>query len=141
MTTLFPTASPPEPAKADVLIAEYIALRDGKKAAEEAYKTWVEQNYNRRMGEIEVKLMEQLHAAGVDSFKTKEGTAFKRTETSVTVADGGQFQRFVIGSNLWELIDFRANKTAVKSFLEEHKSLPPGLNHSETFVVSVRRPS
>lgn len=141
MDQLFPMPPPTEEPKPDALIAEYVGLRDGKKAADKAYEEWLDQHYNRRLRQIEIALLEQLNKQGAESIKTPAGTAFKSTETSITVADGGQFQRFVIGSNLWELVDFRANKTAVKEFLESQKALPPGLNHSETYVVRVRRAS
>lgn len=123
------------------LIQEYIHLRDGKKAAEDAIKTWLNNNFNHRMDRIETELMAFLNDAKSDSVKSEHGTAFKRTETSVTVANSSEFSRFVISEELWELIDFRANKTAVKEYLEKTEALPPGVNLSAVTVLSVRKPS
>lgn len=140
----FGAGSPADAAQAPKpvdLIAEYIALRDKKKAAEEQIKIWLNTQFNGRMDRIEVELLAFLNDAGSDSIKTGYGTAFKRTETSVTVADQKEFSRFVIGSQSWDLIDFRANKTGVKAFLEENQQLPPGVNHTTATVISVRKPS
>jgi len=136
-----PTEAGPQPPRPIDLITEYIQLRDRKKAAEEAYKQWVEANINRRLDRIEAELMAFLNDSGTDSIKTANGTAFKRTETSVTVADQKEFSRYVISSEAWGLIDFRASKTGVKEFLEEHQSLPPGINFIPATVISVRKPS
>lgn len=137
-------AQSPRPAEvtpAD-LIEEYIKLRDGKKADEEKIKEWVAQKYTARMDQIEAILMDCLNNLDADSLKTDVGTCFKRVETSVTVAVPSEFQRHVIGTQQWELIDFRANKTAVKQFVEENDgSLPPGVNMTQTTVLSVRRPA
>lgn len=123
------------------LVAEYVRLRDAKNAAEDAIKAWTEENFARRMRVIETQLMAFLNDGKIDSIKTDGGTAFKRTETSITVADQAAFSRYVIGGEHWKLIDFRASKSGVKEFLEEHKELPPGVNHTSTTVISVRKPS
>jgi hypothetical protein len=124
------------------LIEEFIKLRDGKKAAEDKMKQWLDDHYNARMEQIEAHLMDSLNQLEADSVKTEHGTAFKRIETSVTVATPHDFQRHVIGTQQWELIDFRANKTAVKAFVEANDgALPPGVNMTQTTVLSVRRPS
>lgn len=136
-----PTAVGPEAPKPIDLITEYIQLRERKKAAEETYKQWLDTNFNRRLERIEVELMAFLNETGSDSIKTVNGTAFKRSETSVTVADQKEFSRFVVGSEAWALIDFRASKTGVKEYLEEHQALPPGINFTASTAISVRKPS
>jgi hypothetical protein len=123
------------------LIAEYIRLRDQKKEAEAQAKAWIDNQFTHRMDRIETELMAFLNDAGSESVKTGAGTAFKRIETSITVADQKEFSRFVIGSQAWDLLDFRASKTGVKSYLEENQNLPPGLNHTTATVISVRKPS
>lgn len=123
------------------LIAEYIRLRDAKKAWEEKLKEAMHLQYIGPMEAIEEALKSCLNELGVDSMKTAAGTAFRRTEVSVTVADQAAFSRHVIGQQAWDLIDFRANKTGVKAFVEEHGVQPPGVNYTPTSVVSVRKPT
>jgi len=45
----------------------------------------------------------------------------------------------VIGSEAWDLLDRKANVTAVSDFIEENNAPPPGVNFSTTYVVGVRR--
>jgi hypothetical protein len=133
--------TPAEVTPAD-LIEEYLRLREKKKLAEEKFKEWLAANYTGRMDIIEAILMDSLNNLGADSLKTDVGTCFKRVETSVTVGSPAEFQRHVIGSGQWELIDFRANKTAVKAFVEDNGGeTPPGVNMTQTTVLSVRRPA
>jgi hypothetical protein len=128
--------------KPDKLIQEYIRLRDQKKAAEDKMDAWLKLNFSNRIKEIEAGLSHHLASMGVESFKTEHGTAFTKTETSVTVADATEFKRHVIGTEDWGLIDFRANKTAVKEFVENNEGLlPPGVNMTQTAIVQVRKPA
>jgi hypothetical protein len=49
--------------------------------------------------------------------------------------------RYVIANQKFELLDRRANVTAVKEFVKENKEQPPGCNLSAVETVGVRRPS
>jgi hypothetical protein len=86
-------------------------------------------------------LLRMLNATGQDSAKTKDGTAYITTQVSATLADAEAFRRHVIGTESWELLDWRANKTAVKDFVSEHQEPPPGVNYSTMRVVGVRAPT
>ena len=135
------TASPfplPKITPAD-LVAEYVALRDGKKANEELQKAWIKENFTDRMDELELLLLDFLNTSGADSIASPGGTAYKKLDTSVTVSDAAEFRRHVIGSEAWELIDWRANKTAVKDLLDAGAGLPPGVNYSSAYSVGIRR--
>jgi hypothetical protein len=134
-TSPFPQA-PITPAQ---LVAEYIVLRDQKKAADEQYKAFIEQHYTNRMNELELLLLDFLNTSGADSIASPDGTAYKKLDTSVTVSDAAAFRRHVIGTEAWELIDWRANKTAVKDLLEGGDGLPPGVNYSSAYSVGIRR--
>lgn len=127
----------PTPAE---LIAEYVDLRDRKTEATARVAEFMQMNFQQRIDEIELTLLETLNAQGADSIKSAHGTAFKRIETSVTVADASEFKRHVIGTESWDLLDIRANKTAVKGFVEANDGkLPPGINMTQDTVISVRR--
>lgn len=134
--------TPPNPLDgrkpADV-IEEFIKLRDQKKVADETYKAWCKQNYDDQMDKIESWLLDQLNKLGLDNFAAPSGTAYKKLTTSVTVADQREFQRHVIGSEQWELADWRANKTVIGDMVEKGEQLPPGVNYSSFFTVGIRR--
>jgi hypothetical protein len=46
---------------------------------------------------------------------------------------------YVIQHNAWDLIDRKANVTAVEGFINQHNSPPPGVNFASVFVAGVRR--
>jgi len=121
------------------LVEEFIRLRDEKKRAEDTYKVWLDENYNNRMNEIELTLLDQLNQLGVDSVASKAGTAYKKLSTSVTTADGREFRRHIIGGELWDLIEFRPSKTAVNDLVEKGEPVPPGLNRSTFYSIGIRR--
>lgn len=131
-------ATPAGPAE---LIEEYIKLRDGKKIADDTYEAWLQENYKTRMVELEGVLLDTLNKLGIDSLAGPSGTVYKRITTSVTVADAGEFRRHVIGSEQWDLIDWRANKTTINDMVEKNELLPPGINRSEFWTVGIRRKS
>jgi hypothetical protein len=89
---------------------------------------------------LEGALMTHLLATGVDSIAARGiGTAYKTTKKSASLADAAAFRRFVIGSEAWDLIDWKANVSAVETFLTEQQQLPPGVNFSQREVVGVRK--
>lgn len=126
----------PTPAQ---LIEEYIALRDAKKAADETYAEFIKTHYSNRMDELESILLDQLNTLGVDSLAGQTGTVYRKLSTSVTVADAREFRRHVIGSEEWDLLDWRANKTAVNDMVERGETIPPGINRTTFFSVGIRR--
>jgi hypothetical protein len=121
------------------MVEEYISLRDQRKAADDKYAEWLKENFTDRMDELEVLLLNTLNALGSESISSKKGTVYKRISTSVTVADSREFKRHVIGGEHWDLIDWRANKTAVNDLVENGESVPPGVNRSTFATVGIRK--
>jgi hypothetical protein len=121
------------------LVEEYIVYRDEKKRADETYAAWLNDNYTTPMKEIEAKLLDILNKTDASGIKTKAGTAYKKLSTSVTIADMSEFRRHVIGSEQWDLADWRASKTRIEEMLEEGEQLPPGVNRTSFFTVGIRR--
>ena len=122
----------------DVMVEQYVKMRDGLAAADEAHKEktkaarqWlVDQN---------AKLLARLEQLGVDSAATPSGTAYRKMKKTATIADAASFRRFVIGGEQWDLVDWRANGPCIAEFLEENSELPPGINYSTFYDVGVRR--
>jgi hypothetical protein len=121
------------------LVTEFIKLRDEKKRFEEVAATKCQELYGERMNEIEGQLLEMLNTLGVDSITGKNGTAYKKVSTSVTIADAREFRRHVIGSEAWDLADWRANKTVINEMVEQGLDIPPGVNRSTFLTVGIRR--
>jgi hypothetical protein len=123
------------------MVAEYIALRDARDQGKKKFEEMLRARYLDRMDELETQLLDLLNKLGSDSIASPAGTVYKKLSTSVTVADSREFQRHVIGGELWDLIDWRANKTAVNDLIEAGEPVPPGINRSAFYSVGVRRKS
>jgi hypothetical protein len=123
------------------LVEEYIQLRDAKVKAEDLSKEFMRTNFTDRMETLEQLLLDILNANGLDSIAGPSGTAYKKISTSVTVADPREFRRHIIGAEQWDLLDWRANKTAVNDLVDKGEPLPPGVNRSAFLTVGIRRKS
>lgn len=75
--------------------------------------------------------------------KTPNGTAYLAHKDSYKVEDQSEFSRHVIGTESWELIEWRANRTGIKAFETKFKELPPGMTKStllETRILAPEKP-
>lgn len=121
-------------------VSQYVQLRDiiaaKKKEQKEALKPLTD-----TLDKLNSILLGYLNSTNQNSASTDGGTVYRTPDESVTLADPDAFMRHVIGTESWELMDRKANKTAVKAFIEEHKSTPPGVNYSSCYVVGVTRPA
>lgn len=131
-----PTPHSPDIAKR---IGQYVALRDRIKEIEDKHDQELKP-YKAAKEQLEGVFMTHLNTTGGDSVAVKGvGTIYRTTKKSASLADAEQFRRFVIGGEHWDIIDWKANVSAVEAFLEDHKQLPPGVNFSQRDVVGVRR--
>lgn len=88
------------------------------------------------------ELLKHLTDIGGDSITVKGvGTAYKTVKATATIADAAEFKRHVIGTQSWDLADWRANSVQVAAFLTEHNVAPPGVNYRSVALVGVRRPA
>jgi hypothetical protein len=84
-------------------------------------------------------LQDFMDKIGCDSIKTSNGTCYKSSRYTASVADGEAFMNYIIANSKYELLDRRANATAVRDFVEQTGALPPGVNLSAIRTVGVRR--
>lgn len=124
--------------KIDAVVAAYIKLRDHKDEVKSRHKDELAP-INEQMAKLEGWLHRELNAQGVDSFKTKAGTAFVQKATSVTVAEWDVTLPFIREHDLWDLLEARVSKSAVQDYVESTKEVPPGVNVRVEEVVRVRR--
>jgi hypothetical protein len=134
------TASPTVSTTVEKRVKQYIELRDVLKkmddAHDEAKKPLVElQNL------LTGWMQNFLEQAGADSVKTSEGTCYSTTRFTASLADPEAFMAFVKTTDNFDLLDRKANVTAVKDYVSENGTLPPGVNLSSIRTVGVRRAS
>jgi hypothetical protein len=122
----------------DALVEQMVKVRDKLKEADDAHKekTKVARDYKEQ---IEAALLAKLNDVGGESVKTAHGTVYRTTRRSATIADGGVFREFVIDSEAFDLVDWKANANAVDDFIKNEGTPPPGVNYTTAYTVGVRR--
>lgn len=116
----------------------YIKLRDTKKEKDDAHKESVKKLVL-AMDRLEAGLLEYLNTSGANSIASDAGTAYKSEQVSASIEDKESFRQFVIETQQWEAIDWKANKSFVKDYMEENQESPPGLKVSRMSTVGVQR--
>lgn len=119
-------------------IAQYVQLRDYKKAAQDELSKSLER-VNEAMEVLENQLIGKLQELGANSMASDAGTAYLREELSVTVDDAQAYLGSCISAETWDALDVKANKTFIKKLLEENKELPPGVKTTRIIKIGVRR--
>ena len=76
---------------------------------------------------------------GLESVKTALGTGYWSTHHTATVASREDFFAYCKEHETWDMVEARASKTGVKSYIEEHGEPPPGVNFSSTRVFNFRK--
>jgi hypothetical protein len=117
---------------------QYVMLRDKIKVLTDEFKQTLKP-YQDALEQLENVMLAALNEQNVQSIKTNAGTFYKTIQASATIADSDQFTRFVIGSEAWDLVDWRANKSAVQALVDASGAAPPGVNYSTHIKVNVRR--
>lgn len=123
----------------DDLVDKYVRLRDKKRQVQERHKDEINK-FDVVLRNIETLFLAEFNRTGMNSVNTNHGTAFKKTQTSVTIADKDIFRNFIWSDpDNWIFADLRANAPAVQAYLDENESLPPGVNLTSRLTVNVQR--
>ena len=76
---------------------------------------------------------------GLETVKTSSGTGYWSTHHTATVGSREEFFRFCKEHDAWDMVESRASKTGVKSYIEANGAPPPGVNFSSTRVFNLRK--
>jgi hypothetical protein len=117
----------------------YVALRDKVRAFDDRISE-ERKKLTEPMQVLEGRIQKFLSESNIESLKTKAGTCYVSTRYTASVADGEAFMNYVKDGH-WDLIERRANATAVRDFVKEHNHLPAGVNLTALQSVGVRRPT
>lgn len=126
--------------KVDDVIATYMKLRSQKEAIEAQMKEQTAA-IKAKMEKLESWIKEQADVQGVTSFKTKHGTAFLTTTDYANVADWDAMLAFVRENEAYDLFEKRVSKVAVRGYIEQTKTVPPGVNYGTRLDVNIRKPT
>lgn len=121
------------------VIRVYMKLRDQKSVIEAEMKGQVEE-VKKKMEKLEAYLKTQMDAQGLTSFKSEWGTVFLTTTDYANVADWDAVLGFIRDNSAFDMLEKRISKIAVRSYITEHKAVPPGVNYGTKLEVNVRKP-
>jgi hypothetical protein len=125
----------------DRLVKIYRKLRTRMTELTQAYDTQAEV-LKAQQDEIKNAIKEQMKAMGVTSVRTTEGTAVMSVKTRYTTQDWDSFKKFMIEHEAIDLLEKRIAQLNMAQFLEENPGVvPPGLNSSSEYDISVRKPT
>ena len=130
-----------EPIPLDKLVKIYRKLRTRMTELTQAYDTQAEV-LKAQQDEIKNAIKEQMKALGVTSVRTTEGTAVMSVKTRYNTQDWDSFKKFLIEHEAIDLLEKRIAQLNMAQFLEENPGVvPPGLNSTSEFDISVRKPT
>lgn len=119
-------------------VDQYVRLRDLIKEKDDAHKAMMKP-YRETLEKLNNLMLAELNNIGGDSIKTGAGTVYKTERKSASLEDGEAFMDYVVQNGAWELIDRKANVTAVEDYTKIHGTLPPGVKFTVMQTVGVRR--
>tara|TARA_R100001082_G_scaffold53957_1_gene29499 strand:+ start:487 stop:909 length:423 start_codon:yes stop_codon:yes gene_type:complete len=115
--------------KADINMRDVIASKEKeiKKIKEER-------------SQVQAILLEACKHLKSDSLKNKVGTLTRRVKKRYWTTDWPSMYKFIKEKGLMEFMEKRLNQTNIKEYLAEHPDeLPPGLQSSAEYAISIRR--
>lgn len=124
----------------DTVVKVYIALRDKKAALKAECDAQVEA-INAKLMKTEAWIKEKADAQGVTSFKTLHGTAFLTSVDFASVGDWDAIVNFVVANGAYDMFERRISKKAVRAWIDNTKTVPPGVTYGTRLEVGVRKPT
>lgn len=119
-------------------VGQYVALRDRISEIEDLHKAELKP-YKDTLEGLGNSMLKHLNTLGIESARTNNGTVYKSAKVSASIADTEAFWNYVVSNKDWDMIDKRANKTAVSDYVSTNGGPPPGVNYAVMHVVGVRR--
>jgi hypothetical protein len=95
--------------------------------------------YKNGMDLIESLLADEINRLEGQSIRTDQGTAYRSTITSFTVADRDVWFDWVFDNKQRDMLTANVAKEAVKEFIDTHgDATPPGLNVTHIHKITIR---
>jgi len=119
-------------------VAQYVQLRDKIADIEKRHKEEL-RPFKEMQELLNAALLQHMVSSKAESVRTSAGTVYRSSKGSASIADHKAFWAFVENNGAWDLLDKKANVTAVRDYIEENKNPPPGITYTERQTVGVRR--
>lgn len=141
MTEEIATGAALPPVDVEKRVGQFVKLRDKKAEIEDRHKEELKP-INAALEALKAELARGLDALNVGSAKTACGTVSFSSKASAALADKSAFWTYVVTTGQFDLIDYKANVTAVKEHIENNQGqAPPGVNFTTFRDIGVRRPT
>lgn len=122
----------------DMAVERYLQVRKQLDDLDREYKA-AKAPLNEKLAVLENWITAKAQEDGLETIKTPHGTGYWSTHNTATVASREELFSFCKEHDAWDLVESRASKTGVKSFIEAHGAPPPGVNFSSTRVFNLRK--
>jgi hypothetical protein len=121
----------------DTASAKYLELRNEIERIEKETKAKVAP-LRTIMVDIENWFAAKAQEEGLKTVNTLHGTAYWSVHYSAKAANPTLFKDYVIANKAFDLLETRASKVAVKSFIEAHGAPPPGVDFAAVSIFNLR---
>ena len=122
-------------------IGQFVKLRDKRDEIKNRHEEELKP-ISEALEMLKGELSRGLDAQNIASAKTPCGTASFSTKASAALADKSAFWTYVVATGNFDLLDYKANVTAVTAHIEKNGGVaPPGVNYTTFRDVNVRRPT
>jgi hypothetical protein len=122
----------------DIATERYIAVRSEIEALEREHKA-AKAKLSEKLLVLENWITAKAQEDGLETVKTPSGTGYWSTHHTATVGSREEFFSFCKEHDAWDMVESRASKTGVKSYIEANGAPPPGVNFSSTKVFNMRK--
>lgn len=119
-------------------VKRYVELRDQRRRMKREY-TALDQPLAEEEGLLGGKILAYMNELGTEGCRTAYGTCYKSERATASLADPDAFMRFVTENQRFELLDRKANVTAVKDYIQKNNAPPPGVNLHIMQTLGVQR--
>lgn len=121
----------------DSAAAKYVEVRNEIKRINDEAKTKVSE-LNKIISDLENWFALKAQEEGLQKIPTLHGTVYWSTVGTASVAEPSVFKEYVIANQAWDLLETRAARLAVKSFVDAHGAPPPGVNYASIKNFNLR---
>lgn len=122
----------------DIAAERYLQVRNQIDSLEREHKT-AKAALTEKLIALENWMTAKAQEDGLETVKTPHGTAYWSTHHTATVGSREEFFNFCKEHDAWDMVESRASKTGVKSYIEAHGAPPPGVNFSSAKVFNMRK--
>ncbi|CAB5220159.1 hypothetical protein UFOVP232_67 [uncultured Caudovirales phage] len=122
----------------DMAAEKYLQVRNQIEEMERLHKI-AKAEQTEKLIALENWMTAKAQEDGLETVKTPHGTAYWSTHHTATVGSREEFFNFCKEHDAWDMVESRASKTGVKSYIEANGAPPPGVNFSSTRVFNLRK--